>query len=69
MTLTRGGIFDSRTPLVERISDYGTFVLHFTDCHSGTISYDIPAAGLAGEIPIQRVVEDNAALCEAMQEI
>ena len=68
MTLTRGGVFDSGTPLVERISDYGTFVLHFTDCNSGTISYDIPAAGLAGEIPIQRVVEDNAALCEAMQE-
>jgi hypothetical protein len=30
------------------------------------VTYEIPSLGLSGEIPIQRIVEDNVLLCEAL---
>ena len=40
--------------------------VEFADCYDGLITYDIPSLGLAAEVPIQRVVNDNAALCETL---
>lgn len=58
------GLFDS-TRVTTKVNDYGTAILTFTSCNSGTIEYDIPSLGLTGTIPIQRIVDDNALICEA----
>jgi beta-glucanase (GH16 family) len=65
--LTRGAIFDSEEPKVDepRTQD-GTVELKFADCETGTVTYEIPSAGLSGEIPIQRIVGSNVALCESL---
>jgi hypothetical protein len=33
----------------------GTMTLEFSDCASGTVSYDIPSIGRQGVVPIHRV--------------
>lgn len=65
LNLTSGGLFvaDEPTPGTE---PYGELLLEFNDCNAITASYDIPSLGKAGVIPLQRVVGDNAALCEAL---
>jgi hypothetical protein len=66
--LTSGGIFDAAS-VIERTeppgSD-GTILLTFDSCSSGTIEYDIPSINRQGVVPIQRVANDNIALCEAL---
>ena len=64
ISITSGGIFDTQSDITE-VKD-GTIILTFTDCSSGTVEYDIPSIGQKGLVPIQRVVGDNIALCEAM---
>lgn len=68
ITIASGGLFDTATDVqkVEYIND-GTITLSFSDCYSGFVEYDIPSIGLQGIIPIQRVTNDNAVLCEALQ--
>lgn len=65
--LTRGGVLDSASPAPVQTQGYGTYTLVFSDCSHGTIVYDFPDLDLHGEIPIQRIVPDNAALCESLQ--
>lgn len=65
--LSSGGIFDSETPAVEH-DPYGSILLQFEDCSSGSVVYDIPSLGLSGIIPIQRIVPDNIAHCENLSE-
>lgn len=60
-----GGVFDSAIPGVEH-EPYGSILLQFENCSSGSIVYDIPSLGLAGIIPIQRIVPDNVAHCEML---
>jgi len=43
-------------------------IVEFTDCHAGTITYDIHAVQRQGVVPIQRVWAANAELCEALQD-
>ena len=61
-----GGLFD--TPVdqapVERVRD-GTIILTFDGCNSGLIEYDIPSIDRTGTVPIERIVGDNIAICEA----
>jgi hypothetical protein len=64
ITITSGGIFDTATEVTE-IND-GTIILTFIDCENGTVEYDIPSINQKGTVPIQRVVGDNIALCEAL---
>ena len=63
-----GGLFDTAT-VVEHTdppgSD-GTITLTFADCKAGLIEYDIPSINRQGTVPIQRVANDNIALCEAL---
>ena len=66
--LTSGGIFDASDPAPTQTEGYGTFILEFSDCNNGTITYDIPSLGLQGVIPITRVASDNIALCEALSQ-
>jgi hypothetical protein len=66
--MTSGGIFD--TPSVITSTDPpgsdGTILLTFDSCNSGTVEYDIPSINRQGIVPIQRVANDNIALCEVL---
>ena len=64
ISITSGGIFDSDVD-VENVGD-GTIILTFEDCNSGTVEYDIPSINRQGTVPIQRIANDNIALCEAL---
>ena len=68
ISITTGGIFDATQPEPDSAPG-GTIVLHFDDCKSGTVSYDIPSINRTGVVPIQRVAEDNVALCRALIEV
>jgi len=65
ITSTAGGVFDSAEPTVENTT-VGTMTVEFADCFDGLITYDIPSSGVAGEIPIERIANDNTALCETL---
>jgi YVTN family beta-propeller protein len=61
--ISQGGIFDSNDAEVATEA-YGSMVLEFTSCTSGTITYRIPSLELEGVIPIERIAEDNVPRCE-----
>ncbi len=63
--VTSGGVFNSPDHPVTQVPD-GTLTLVFHSCNSATISYDIPSLGLQGSIDVQRIANDNVALCEAL---
>jgi hypothetical protein len=65
--VTQGGVFDAAEPAAstDQAGD-GTLTLTFADCTAGLVSYEIASLGIAGEIPIQRIVPDNVALCAAL---
>ena len=61
-------IFDSAEPPVDTVQYEGaTIEIVWTDCKQGLVKYNIPTLGLMGEIPIERIVEDKVAACEAAQ--
>ena len=66
--LSSGMIFDSDEPPVTTEQLEGaTIEIVWTDCKTGLVKYNIPTPGLMGEIPIERIVEDKVAACEAAQ--
>jgi len=65
--VTEGGVFDAAAPSAETdLAGDGTITLEFADCSAGLVNYEITSLGISGEIPIQRIVEDNVPLCEAL---
>ena len=64
INITTGGLFDSNVLQPEHAPG-GTIRLHFDDCNSGTVSYEIPSINQMGVVPIERVAPDNIALCES----
>ncbi|MEE4175118.1 MAG: peptidylprolyl isomerase [Xanthomonadales bacterium] len=66
-TLTSGGVFDAALPAVENDA-YGTVTVTFEGCNAASVAYDFPVPGVSGTVPVRRVVADNVALCEALQE-
>jgi hypothetical protein len=64
--LTTGGKFNTGDPLPTQDTQYGTLDLEFSNCKEGKVTYNFPSAGLSGEFNIARVLEENAALCEAL---
>lgn len=67
-TLTRNGLFDDPTA-VENVTPYGSYELVVESCERILLTYRLPSANgglLIGEIPLQRIVRDNVALCEAL---
>lgn len=65
--VTEGGEFDSAQPPASTDPDGdGTMILEFEDCTQGLVTYEIESLGISGEIPIERIVDDNVALCEAL---
>ena len=65
LVMTRGGIFDSEEPVPENEFD-GTVELVFESCTKGLVKYNIESLGLVGEVPIERIANDNVALCEEL---
>ena len=66
--IASGGLFDTAT-VVEHTSppgSDGTITLTFSDCGSGLVEYNIPSINRQGSVPIQRIANDNIALCEAL---
>lgn len=66
--LTEGGLFNSAEPKVQQTPGYGTFTLVFTDCSNAVLTYEFPGLGLSGSIELTRVVNDNVALCEQLND-
>jgi hypothetical protein len=66
--MTSGGLFDTTTEIqrTDPPGSNGTILLTFTSCNSATLEYDIPSINRQGTVPIQRVANDNIALCEAL---
>jgi len=62
---TYGGLFDNGQAVEQDL--YGTMVLEFSDCSTGTVEYDIPSISLKGTVAIERVARDNIALCEKLK--
>jgi len=66
--LSSGMIFDSPDPPVETEQLEGASIeIVWTGCNEAVLKYNIPTLGLSGEIPIERIVQDNVAACEAAQ--
>jgi len=63
---TAGGVFDAAEPAPGQAEAIGTIDLSWSSCSAGLLAYDLPALGLAGEIPIQRIVSDNVPVCESL---
>ncbi len=66
--IASGGLFDDPTTVqhTDPVGSAGTITLTFEDCASGFIEYDIPSIGQQGSIVVQRIANDNIALCEAL---
>ncbi len=62
--LTSGGVFDAAVPMPVQDID-GTISVEFHGCNAATVAYDVFSAGVAGEIPIERIALDNVPACEA----
>mgnify|MGYP006974246996 FL=1 len=45
----------------------GTITIVWTGCNEGLLSYDLTTPARSGDIPIERIVLDNVAACEAEQ--
>jgi len=64
--VTSGGVFNALEPMVTQSSD-GTITLEFSDCSNGMVSFDIASINIQGDIPIQRIANDNVPGCETAQ--
>jgi len=65
--VTEGGVFDSAEPPVSTDANgIGTMTIEFADCTQGLVTYQMTSPNVSGEIPIQRIVGDNEALCQSL---
>lgn len=63
--LTSGGVFNEAEPMPTQEAD-GTMDITWSDCENAVLSYDIPSAGVQGDIPITRIALDNVPRCEQL---
>lgn len=68
IVLTSGGLFDDPAEVqrTEPAGSDGTLTLKFDNCHAGSVDYDITSIDAKGTVPIQRVADDNSALCDVL---
>ena len=65
--LTQGGIFDAAQPAPSTDpGGVGTMTIEFADCNQALVTYEMTSPAQSGKIPIERIVLDNVALCEAL---
>jgi hypothetical protein len=67
--VTEGGVFDASDPAAtnDDIPD-GTMTIEFADCAQGLVTYEISSPSVSGEVPIQRISNDNVTLCESLSD-
>jgi plastocyanin len=65
--MTAGGVVDSVEPPVNAPVNAGTITIVWTGCNEGLLSYDLTTPVRSGDIPIERIVLDNVAACQAEQ--
>ena len=63
--LTSGGVFDWPVPAPTTVPN-GWIELEFDGCRKGRLTYRVEQAGLEGEMPLERILDDNALLCEML---
>lgn len=65
--ITEGGVFDANDPPAQNdgMSD-GTITIEFSDCTEGLVTYELISPNVSGEIPIERIANDNIELCETL---
>ncbi len=61
---TRNGVFDD--PAMPTTDPVGTMVIEPSSCTTATITYDIPGFGLAGQIPVVKLLADE--ICTQINE-
>jgi beta-glucanase (GH16 family) len=67
MFVTEGGTFDSAEPPTSTdAAGIGTMTIEFADCTQGLVTYQMTDPVRTNQIPIQRIVGDNQALCETL---
>ena len=65
--VTEGGVFDAPEPAAQTdVLGIGTMTFEFADCVEGLVTYQLDAPEVSGEIPVQRIVNDNVELCESL---
>ncbi len=64
---TSGGVFDASDPVAGPAIKMGTATIRWSSCNAAILTYQIDSPVLSGMIPLQRIVLDNVALCEALQ--
>ena len=65
INVTSGGVFDSGQPAVSNVPG-GWIELEFDGCRAARLLYRVEQADREGEILLQRITDDNALLCEAL---
>ena len=60
-------MFDASSPAPGPALKIGTATLKWSNCNAAVLTYQIDTPVQSGVIPLQRVVLDNVALCEALQ--
>ena len=65
--VTQGGVFDAAEPPAQNdgVGD-GTMTIEFADCSVGLVTYELISPSVSGEIPIERITDDNVALCQTL---
>jgi hypothetical protein len=66
--MTAGGVFDASSPAPDDPLPYGTISITWSDCSNALLTYDITSLSLTGQIPLERIVDDKVAACEANQQ-
>jgi hypothetical protein len=59
-------LFNTSDPLAVQDTNYGTINIEFSHCDLASVEFDFPTADESGLFTMQRAVDDNVALCEAL---
>jgi hypothetical protein len=65
--VSKGGVFDRAEPPVNTDpAGDGILTIEFADCSEALLNYEITSLGISDQIPLERIVPDNQALCETL---
>jgi hypothetical protein len=64
---TAGGVFDAAAPAPGPPVRDGAITITWSGCNAALLTYEITSLGLAGQIPLERIVTDRIPPCEALR--